>query len=81
MPLTPGQRRLYRGEYNYMQQEWQPDGSCIVTITGGSHPDGRRMHISDLWGPAETVLSEDALPPGPPPHIRQRLAEAAGPGP
>ena len=78
MPLTPGQRRLYRGEYNYMAQEWQPDGSVIVTIVGGGHPDGRRMHITDLYGPAETVLSDDVIPPGPPQYILDRQQEAAG---
>lgn len=78
MPLTPGQRRLYRGEYNYMTQEWQPDGSVILTITGGGHPEGRRMHIQDVWGPNETVLDEQVIPPGPPPHIQARFQEAQG---
>ena len=76
MPLTPGQRRLYRGEYNYMSQEWQPDGSCILTISGGKGDRTHRMHVQDLWGPNETVLSEEVIPPGPPAHIAARLKEA-----
>lgn len=77
MPLSPGQRRLYRGEYNYMFQEWQPDGSCILEIHGGGHPDGRRMHVRNLWGDSEEVLSEEPIPPGPPEHIRRRLDDAS----
>lgn len=81
MPLTPGQRRLYSGNYNYMSQEWQPDGSVILVVSGGKLPFAHRMHVRDLWGPAEEVLSEEVLPPGPPDHIRQRLDEASRPAP
>lgn len=80
MPLTPAQRRLYAGDYNYLNQEWQPDGSVILTIAGGRSGQVHRCHVQDLWGENETVLSEEELPPGPPPHIRDRLDEA-GRGP
>ena len=78
MPLTPGQRRLYSGEYNYMSQEWQPDGSVIVTVTGGKLPIGHRLHVRDLWGPDEDVLSEEVVPPGPPPWIQDRFDQLPG---
>ena len=73
--LTPAQRRLYSGDYNYMSQEWQPDGSVIVTISGGRSGQVHRLHVRDLWGEHEAVLSEERLPEGPPPHIAARLAE------
>lgn len=79
MPLTPGQRRLYSGDYNYMAQEWQPDGSVILTVSGGRSGQVHRMHLRDLWGESEEVLSEEQLPEGPPPHIAARLAEAVTP--
>jgi hypothetical protein len=80
MPLTPAQRRLYSGDYNYMNQEWQSDGTVIVTISGGPSGQTHRLHIRDLWGENETVLQEEAIHPGPPPHIAARLAEVGAHG-
>jgi hypothetical protein len=76
MPLTPGQRRLYSGDYNYMSQEWQADGSVIVTISGGRSGQVHRMHVRDLWGEREEVLYEERGFESPPAHIAARLAEA-----
>ncbi|MBA7613440.1 hypothetical protein ES703_20689 [subsurface metagenome] len=78
--MTPGQRRLYSGDYNYLFQDRQPDGSVIVTVSGGKSGQAHRMHVRDLWGEHEEVLQEEALPPGPPPWIQDRLEEA-GRGP
>jgi hypothetical protein len=75
MPLTPGQRRLYSGDYNYMSQEWQPDGSVIVTISGGRSDQVHRMHVRDLWGQREEVLTEQIIPQNIPPHVAARFAE------
>lgn len=76
MPLTPGQRRLYSGDYNYMSQAWQPDGTIVIIVTGGKLPIGHLMHVRDLFGEHEEVLTEVVIPPGPPPWIRDRLEEA-----
>jgi len=76
MALTPAQKRLYSGDYNYMDQAWQSDGSVIVTLSGGRSGQVHRAHIRDLWGKDETVLTEETLDPRPPPHIAARLAEA-----
>ena len=78
--MTPGQRRLYSGDYNYLFQDRQPDGSVIVTVSGGKSGRTDRMHIYDLWGQHEEVLVEERDPPGPPPWIQDRLEEA-GRGP
>ena len=80
MPLTPGQRRLYSGDYNYMTQARQPDGTLAVQISGGKSGQVHLMHVRDLWGKHEEVLTEVVIPPGPPPWIRDRL-EQAGRGP
>lgn len=77
MPLTPGQRRLYSGDYNYLNQEWQPDGTVIVTVAGGRSGQVHRLHMRDLWGKDEEVLTEESVDPRPPPHIAARLAAAA----
>jgi len=76
MSLTPGQRRLYSGDFNYVSYDAQPDGSDIVTIAGGRSGQVHRMHILHLWSEQEQVLSEERVPEGPPPHIAARLAEA-----
>ena len=76
MTLSPAQKRLYSGDYNYLSEDWQPDGSVIVTISGGASGQVHRLHIRDLWGKDETVLTEETIPTGPPPHIAARLAEA-----
>jgi hypothetical protein len=78
MTLSPGQRRLYSGDYNYMSQEHQPDGSVIVTISGGRSGQTHRLHVRDLWGPAEEVIVEENIPRIIPPHIAARLAESVG---
>jgi hypothetical protein len=75
MALTPGQRRLYSGDYNEMHQDRQPDGTVIVTISGGRSGQHHRMHVRDLWGEQEEVLTEEAIHPGPPPHIQARFDE------
>lgn len=79
MPLTPGQRRLYSGDYNYMSQEWQPDGTVILTVSGGKSGQVHRLHVRDLWGENEEVVTEETIHPGPPPHIAARLAQAVAP--
>lgn len=76
MPLSPGQRRLYSGDFSSMSKKWQADGSVILTLHGGTLPIGHRLHVRDLWGENEEVLSEEVLPPGPPPWIQNRLDEA-----
>ena len=76
MTLSPAQWRLYSGDYNYLFEEWQPDGTVIVTVSGGRSGQVHRAHIKDLWGKDETVLTEETVDPRPPPHIAARLAEA-----
>ena len=76
MPLSPGLRRLYSGDHNLVHQDWQDDGSVIVTIAGGRLPFAHRLHVRDLYGPDEEVLSEEVIPPGPPAHIQARLDQA-----
>ncbi len=76
MALSPGQKRLYLGDYNDMGQEWQDDGSVIVTLNGGGSPGEHRLHVYDLWGPDEEVLVELEEPDSPPAYLVQRMKEA-----
>lgn len=76
MSLTTGQKRLYSGDYNNMGQEEQPDGSIIVTISGGPKNETHRMHVVDLWDEQEEVLIEIKDKPKPPAWMKKRLKEA-----
>lgn len=80
MPLTLGQRRLYSGDYNYMNQERQTDGSVIVTISGGKSEQTHRLHVKNLWKENEEVLSEEEVKAEPPGWLKKRLKEAKGEG-
>jgi len=79
MSLTPGQCRLYSGDFNYVSYDGQPDGTDIVTIAGGKSGQVHRMHVRDLWGEHEEVLTEEEGDSNPPPHVAARLAEVAPP--
>lgn len=78
MALTPGQMRLYSGDYNYMNQEWQPDGTVIITLSGGRLNRSHRLHIRNLWKDNEEVINEEEVNSDTPEHIQQRFKEAVG---
>lgn len=57
MPEKPkGLRKLYDGDFNYMSQEPQPDGSRIITLTSRKWPGVERFRVRDLSGPNEEVV-------------------------
>lgn len=76
--LTEGQRRLYSGDYNYIDQQWQDDGSVIVTVQGGKSGRTHRLHVVDLNKEGEEVLIEIEEEAGPPEWMKKRLKEAEG---
>jgi len=51
--------RLTRGDFNYMSQELQPDGSLLVTLTKRGDPHVYRMWVKDLYQPDEQVIKEE----------------------
>ena len=50
---------LARGEFNYMSQEYQPDGSLLVTLTKRGDPHIYKLWVRDLYQPNEQVLREE----------------------
>lgn len=74
--LTEGQRRLYSGDYNYINQEWQGDGSVIVTVQGGKSGRTHQLHVVDLNKEAEEVLIEIEEEAGVPEWMKKRLKAA-----
>lgn len=79
MQPSDGLRRLYEGDFNVMSQEWQADGSVIVRIHRHADDQAVELHLADLYGPNEKLLSESAVDIGPAAHIiaRQEAARAA----
>lgn len=76
---SPGQLRLYSGDFNVMSQEWQADGSVILTMSTLGHDHDTVLHVRDLYGPNETVISESLVDHAPPAHIIQRQQQAGKP--
>lgn len=50
--------RLARGEFNYMSQERQPDGSLLVIMTKRGDPLVYKLWVRDLYKPTEVVIKE-----------------------
>ncbi len=53
--------RLAKGDFNYMSQEHQPDGSVIVTMTKRGDNHIYIMHVWHLYQADEEVLIEQVL--------------------
>jgi hypothetical protein len=51
--------RLALGEFNYMEQSEQPDGSLLVTLTKRGDPHVYRMYVLNYLQPDEQVLREE----------------------
>lgn len=44
-----------------MSQEWQPDGSVIITLTRRGEGKTYKLRIKDLYLPTEQVLSDEVI--------------------
>ncbi len=56
-----GREKLADGSYNFMSQEWQPDGSVIITLTRRGEGKTYKLRIKDLYLPTEQVLSDEVI--------------------
>jgi len=50
---------LKSGNFNSMEQRWQPDGSVILTLQKRGDEQIYKAHVKDLYGENEEVI-EDA---------------------
>ncbi|GAI79228.1 unnamed protein product, partial [marine sediment metagenome] len=55
--------------FNDMNQEWQPDGSVIITLSKRGENRAYRFRVRDLYGEHEEVLEHKVIPTGPPPWL------------
>jgi len=49
---------LKAGDFNGRVDERQPDGSVKITLSRRGDKQVYHMHVRDLYGPSEEVLSE-----------------------
>lgn len=73
-----GLHKLYAGDFNTLNQEWQDDGSVIITLTKRSENKIYRFRVKDLYGENEEVLEYEGIEVKLPPHIEARMKEARG---
>ena len=59
--MQKGLAKLYAGNFNYMSQQWQKDGSVIVTLCSEGDDVSYEFHARNLYGPDEEVLEHKAL--------------------
>jgi len=57
-----GLEKLKTGDFNTLSQEWQSDGSVIITLSKRSEGRVYRFCVADLYGKQEKVLWEDKPP-------------------
>ena len=74
--MKPGLKKLYTGDFNKMSQEWQQDGTVIITLSRPDEHMSYRFRVQDLYGEHEEVLEHDVIPTGPPQWIIDRMKEA-----
>jgi len=71
-----GLKKLYRGDFNNMSQERQPDGSVIITLSKRGEGKIYKFRVKNLYKENEELLEEEVIETGPPQFIRDRIEEA-----
>jgi len=56
--------KLKAGKFNDMSQEWQDDGSVIITLSKRGEGKTYRFCVKDLYGKKEKVLWEEVIESG-----------------
>ena len=56
-----GIQKLKTGDFNTMNQEWQPDGSVIITLVKRGEGKVYRFQVKNLYKEDEEVLWEEII--------------------
>ena len=59
--MNTGLSKLKQGDFNDMNQEEQPDGSVILTLSKRGEGKVYKLHVRDLYGDNEKVLKEEEI--------------------
>jgi len=73
-----GLRKLYRGDFNTMEQEWQPDGSVVITLSKNGEDKVHRFRVRNLYQADEELVEDEVIQTTTPPWITARMKEAKG---
>ena len=74
--MKEGLSKLYTGNFNTMSQDWQPDGSVVITLSKDGEDKSYRFKVKDLYGEHEEVLEHEVIEHKVPKHIKDRMEEA-----
>ena len=58
-----GLEKLRSGDFNYIAQEWQPDGSVIITLSKRGEDKVYKFRVKDLYGKNEQEVNIDTGKP------------------
>jgi len=53
--------KLYKGDFNDMTQEWQADGTVLITLSKRGEGKVYRFCVKDLYEENEKVLCEEVI--------------------
>lgn len=56
-----GISKLKAGDFNEMSQDWQADGTVIITLSKRGERRIYKLCVQDLYGEHEEVLSEEVI--------------------
>ena len=71
-----GLQRLYRGDFNSMHVEPQPDGSQLITLAKDGDPKVYRFRVKNLYQEDEEVLEDEVITVKTPEYIKKRQEKA-----
>jgi len=74
--MKKGHKKLYSGDFNTMSQEWQPDGSVIITLAKEGENVSYKFKVKNLYGENEEVTEHQIIPTSPPQWVIDRMKEA-----
>ena len=74
--MNKGLRKLYAGDFNDMSQEWQPDGSIIITLSKRGENKTYRFRVKNLYKENEKVLEHEVIEAKIPKFLEDRMEEA-----
>ena len=76
--MNKGLEKLKSGDFNDMCQEWQPDGSVIITLSRRGENKTYRFRVKNLYKENEKVLEHEVIEAKIPKFLEDRMEEAKG---
>ena len=76
--MNEGLEKLKSGDFNDMSQEWQPDGSIIITLSKRGENKTYRFRVKNLYKENEKVLEHEVIEAKIPKFLEDRMEEAKG---